>query len=298
MTGWTSLVGMVLLTSTGPVAARFVQVHPLPGASAFFTRSEGQLRAVVLLHGLKPRPFNEVNVTKAEFHSWQKPGSTLVKALAGDADVFAFAYSQNIAVDQVAHVPALHEALGCLRQLGYQELVLVGHSAGGVIARRLVEDYPDAGVTKVIQVCTPNGGSSLSQVTAAVRAKQEVFLQSLTKDARHREAQRRADIRIPPTVQFVCVVGTGGGVGDGIVNCHSQWSEDLQQQLIPAVPLLTTHFLAMRTRQGARKVAELVREPQPRWNADQVAAARQRMLKVRDDAPANRNFFHRMYKPG
>ena len=50
---------------------------------------------------------------------------------------------------------------------------LVGYSAGALIARYFVEDSPDYGVTKVIQVCAPNGGSGWGKLTAGVRQSQE-----------------------------------------------------------------------------------------------------------------------------
>jgi pimeloyl-ACP methyl ester carboxylesterase len=265
---------------------------------------------VLLLHGLRPRPFSNGNVLKAELHGWQRPGSTLVDVLAREADVYAFAYAQNVAVEQVAHTRALREAVRRLRGLGYRELVLVGHSAGGLVARHFVEDHPQAGVTKVIQVCAPNGGSSWGKATVGVRKNQEVFLQSLTRQGRERCLERRAGKPIPEAVEFVCVVGQmnvplslfasretagqrqeaglTGRVGlpnDGVVSCACQWPEDLQEQGIPAVPLTTAHFAAMRGKAGAEKIAELIRQRQPRWAEERVAAARKRLLGAKSGHP-------------
>src|SRR5438132_502338 len=117
-----------------------------------------------------------------------------------------------------------------VRQLGYQELILVGHSAGGLIVRQIVEDHADAGVTKVIQVSAPNGGSDLGKDI------QQPFISSLAKQERQACLLKRADKKIPASVEFVCVVsGTLGS--DLLVLCNCQWTIDLQQQGIPAFAL-------------------------------------------------------------
>ncbi len=67
-----------------------------------------------------------------------------------------------------------------------------------------------------------------------------------------------------------------------MVSCRSQWSEELQRQGVPAIPLATTHFLVMRTREGAEKIAELVRDRQVRWDAAKVSAAKQKILGSTD----------------
>src|SRR5207248_10428446 len=124
----------------------------------------------------------------------------LVKTLKNDADLSALAYGQNVAVDEIAASVELAENVGCVRQLGYKEIILVGHSAGGLIVRQLVEDNPKAGVTKVIQVSAPNGGSDLG------KGSSEPFIASLTKQARQACLLRRVDKKIPARVEFVCVV--------------------------------------------------------------------------------------------
>jgi pimeloyl-ACP methyl ester carboxylesterase len=260
-----------------PVETQFEQVAPVGKDGPRAGRALRHDRAVVLLHGLYVHPFSQTNVTRAQLHSWQKPGSLLVKRLAEEADVFAFAYAQTVPADEVAARSDLGEHVRRLRERGYREVVLLGHSAGGLVAREFVEDCPDAGVTKVIQVCTPNAGSGWALVQA-VRANQIEFLDSLTKAARQRAAQARAGKKVPPGVEFVCVVGTGTVVGDGLVACRCQWPEDLQQQGVPAVSLVTNHWLAVRGPRGVDLLARLVREPQPRWDGGHVAAARHRLL--------------------
>jgi pimeloyl-ACP methyl ester carboxylesterase len=268
----------LLLATPGAVDTQFVQVHPEPIDGLGWRRSVGQWRAVVLLHGLQPHPFDDSKVAQSALRDWQKPGSTLVTALTHHADVFAFAYGQNVALEEIAAEPALRIGIARLRKLGYQEVVLIGHSAGGLVARQFVEDHPTAGVTKVIQVCSPNGGSSWSKLAIGVRHSQEAFMRSLTKEGRQMCLKQRSGKRIPADVEFVCVVGMGAGFGDGVVSCQCQWTEDLQAQGIPAVPLGTTHFRAMRSPECAEKLAELVREPQRRWDAARVSGVRRQLL--------------------
>jgi hypothetical protein len=111
-----------------------------------------------------------------------------------------------------------------------------------------------------------------------VRQSQEIFLTSLTKESRQAMIHQRAEKAIPPEVQFVCVVGTIGTAGDGVVRSDLQWTPDLQRQGIPAVRLQTTHVTAMRSKTVALHLAALVVEPQPRWTMKQVVAAREAIL--------------------
>jgi pimeloyl-ACP methyl ester carboxylesterase len=256
-----------------PAQVQFVQVAPHNEPMAEWRRCRGERRAVVLIQGLMVHPFSKENVERATLRDWQKPGSPLVRHLAAEGDVYAFAYAQNVAVDDIAAHPALAGGLARLREMGYREVVVVGYSAGGVIARQVVEDYPEVGVTKVVQVCAPNAGSGWAKLSA-VRKNQKPFLLSLTKEERRRELRSRLDVTIPEAVQFVCVVGTGGLSGDGVVSCRSQWSPDLQAQGIPAVTVSTDHLSMVRTSGGAERIAELVRTPQPRWSQRKVAEAR------------------------
>jgi hypothetical protein len=296
-----ALLGAAALTAA-PVQTKWAQVSPIPRPAAALERSPDRDRAVVLVQGLRPHPFSSRNVARADWHSWQKPGSRLVRALAEDADVFAFAYAQNGAVDQVAQSDGLADHVRQLRRLGYQEIVLVGYSAGGLVARHFVEDHPDAGVTKVVQVCTPNGGSGWADTLQLVRKPQRAFLSSLSKEGRQRCLAERADRKVPASVEFVCLVGhrdvavtvsasvklgegeavslsaTASGQGDGMVSSGSQWTADLQEQGVPMFPLAVGHFRVMRSKAGVEAVAQLVREKQPRWGAAQVAEARRRLM--------------------
>jgi pimeloyl-ACP methyl ester carboxylesterase len=259
------------------VASSFEQVAPIR-ASGELARSPGQVRAVVLIHGFRIR-FSEDSVAHADLHYWQRPRSLVVHELARDADVFAFAYGQNYGLDLVAARCGLEGAVRRVKQLGYREIVLLGHSAGGLVAREVIEDHPDCGVTKVIQVCCPNGG------TPAAHAKgppiQQAFLDSLTVEGRTACLRRRGGVCIPARVQFVCVVGDGHEhehSSDGVVPCACQWTSDLQRQGIPAVLVHVSHWEIMRTPRGAEALSALIRQDQPRWDAEHVRQARRSIV--------------------
>jgi pimeloyl-ACP methyl ester carboxylesterase len=254
-----------------PVRTQFMQVHPNYKDDQVLQRSPRQWRAVVLIHGFHAHPFRNEAATRAALSSWQLPGSTLVETLGKQADVFAFAYSQNVAIDEIAGVPLLAESVRRLQLLGYSELVLIGHSAGGLVARQFVEDYPEAGITKVVQVCAPNHGAGMAELEPGARKNQRPFLRSLTKEGRTEALKIRAGKRIPVFLPFVCVVGDGAGRGDGVVSRESQWPPDLQAQGIPVHRWRTMHFTAMRGPSEAKRLAELVHNPQPRWTPAQVA---------------------------
>jgi pimeloyl-ACP methyl ester carboxylesterase len=267
----------MLVVAAAPRETLFVQVAPKPHELPDAERTPGRDRAVVLIHGLRLHPFDWEKVSQAVLHQWQRPNSLVVKQLSRESDVFAFAYAYNGALDDVSAVPLLGEGVRKLRLMGYRSVVLVGHSAGGIVARHFVEDNPDAGVTKVIQVCTPNGGSQWA-IWQMVQPREADFLASLTKPVRRLAAAGRADRAIPAHVEFVCVVANGLLFGDGMVGTACQWPEDLQQQGIPAYAIPTTHWQTVRTRAGAELIAELVRSPQPRWDASRVAAFRRAIL--------------------
>jgi pimeloyl-ACP methyl ester carboxylesterase len=265
----------LLFASTPEVETQFVQVASATARENWWQAPE-KTRAVVLIHGLLVHPFSKENVGRAHVHSWQKPDCLLVKRLAQEADVFAFSYAQTVSADEIAECRELANRVRKLRQDGYREIILIGHSAGGVIARQFVEDHPDCGVTKVIQVCAPNIGSGWAK-WQTVRANQLDFLESLTKPARRRSLTERADKEIPEHIEFACIVGTGTVVGDGLVSNRSQYPPDLQKQGIPAYPFNSTHWMVLRSQKGVELVARLVREVQPRWDAKQVEAVRRKL---------------------
>ncbi len=296
MTGTLALLCAAFLTAQAGPDTRFAQLAPAYREGVALRRSVAQPRAIILIHGLRLHPFSGRGAARAEWHTWQKPDSLLVRTLAVEGDVFGFAYSQNVPLETIAEARTLHEGVWRLRELGYRDIVLVGHSAGGLVARQFVEDYPQAGVTRVVQVCSPNGGSGWTWARMAVRKNQGPFLTALSKKDRQEALRERADKRIPPQVEFVCVVGLryvpllapgeprekgARGVlppGDGLVAAACQWTPDLQEQGIPAVPLTAGHSSVLHTREGAETIARLVRQRIGRWDEATVAAARARIL--------------------
>ena len=126
---------------------------------------------------------------------------------------------------------------------------------------------------------------------------QEDFLGSLARAHRQDQLEERRDKKIPADVEFVCLVGqmvlgfevegswelgrsqvklaaATDARGDGVVGCDGQWTEDLQAQGIPAVPLEIDHVLVLRRRVGVEKIADLVRTQQARLTAADVAEIR------------------------
>lgn len=270
-------VFLTCLLQQAPVEIRFQQVCP-DRTKGEMERSAQQSRAVLLIPGLKIHPVHGSLAAHAEFHNWQEPGSFLVQTLKKDADVFALTYAQTTDLDTISQSPALERAVEKLRFLGYKEIILVGHSAGAVVARLFVEDHPDGQVTRVVQVCPPNLGSSWAKAEVGSRKIQGLFYQSLTKTWRQNTCKLR-NKTIPPNVQFVCIMGTVGTLGDGLVSCQSQWPEDLQRQGIPVVRLPTTHLVVMHAKKTALVLAEQILSPHPRWQPIQVEAARESILR-------------------
>jgi len=268
---------------------RFAEVAPARPESATWVRTLGARRAVVLIHGLKVHTFRESAPYEAKFDTWQRPGSRLVNGLAPLGDVYAAAYSQNATLEEIAADPRWLRCIANLRATGYSEIILVGHSAGGIIARELVEDHPDCGCTKVVQVCAPNAGSSWAKLYPAVVEGEMLFTRSLTKGERQRVLESRADRHIPPDVEFVCIVGTVEIYGDGLVACSCQWPPDLQSQGVPAQLVASFHPLAVRSACGVVEIIQAVRDRSPRWTAAEVAQARKRLFqKSEQSSPSPR----------
>jgi pimeloyl-ACP methyl ester carboxylesterase len=275
MGAWLPVVCLWWATGAS-VDTGLIEVAP-PRNGLDWKRTPGHERAVVLIHGLHPHPFSKNNVVRAALHSWQRPDAGLVQQLSKDSDVYSFIYGQNASVDAMVERTGLLQYVQRLQHWGYRDIVLVGHSAGGLIARQLVEDHPDAGVTKVIQISTPNRGSSWANLQT-VRSCQQIFLESLTKPVRQQVAAARAGKTIPPQVEFACIVGTGGIGGDGMVLTASQWPAELQRQNVPVYPVNATHWFTVRTQRAAELISTLVREPQPRWAPSRVQAYRRHLI--------------------
>ena len=274
----------VCLLGAPPVAieTRLEQLAPPPATmienDTKPRRRPDMHRAVVLLHGLRPQPVSAAAASRAEPSYWEKPQAPIVKALTPDADVYAFHYAQIASVEDIAHLPALADATRSLRAAGYQEVILVGYSAGGLIARFFVEDTPNTGVTKVIQVCAPNTGSDWTVLKHGVREVQVPFVRSLTKEERLAASKARAGKSIPAQIEFACIVAAANPFSDGIVRRDAQWPIELQSQGIPAEVIYIQHVGAMYSNRLAARIAELVKTPQPRWSSERILAARPKVL--------------------
>lgn len=268
-----TLLGLLVLSV--PPQTRCEQAAPLP-RDGVWARSPKQPRAVLLIHGYRLH-FKEQTVPVPELRGWQRAESALVIELARHADVFAFAYGQDADLDAVVAQSSLRRDIARIRALGYQEIVLIGFSAGGLIARQFVEDYPDDGVTRVIQLATPNGGTTIASLYGP--SNQRAFLNCLTETGRRQCLKSRSAKRIPEHVQFVCVVSRyKQQESDGVVNCTAQWTADLQAQGVPATTLNVQHREAPYSAAGVKLLGELVQRAQPRWQKGRVDQARQEVL--------------------
>ena len=235
-------------------------------------------RAVVLLAGLFIHPVRPAKASQPWLRDWQEPKSDLVKALAPDSDVFSFAYAQTAALDEVAKSAGMRDAIAGLRKAGYKEIVLVGHSAGGVIARQFVENYPAAGVTKVVAVAAPFAGVELATVKVGYPKVQAPFVQSLGPPARAEVAKANKNA-LGKDVSFACVVCKLWLVEtDGLVATRSQWPDDLQRSGVPIVHSSAHHFVVMQNTAAIKAIAELAREKLVRWSPEETERARKALF--------------------
>lgn len=255
---------------------RVTLMQPFPGPHSVkeMKRSRGRDRAVVLLHGLDLRD-DGAAAASPRFVDWQGSTSVLVKNLARHADIFSIAYAQTAAVEEIATFHELRESIDKVKKLGYRDIVLLGHSAGGLVARHFVEENPNAGVTRVIQVATPNGGAKLACLAVnllQVPKDQAKFVESLSPGHRESVLKSRQDKSIPASIDFVTVVACSSSKknGDGAVNRECQWTPDLQDQGIPCVNVDGTHMNLIYCEECNDVFCKLVTEPQPRWSASKV----------------------------
>lgn len=230
-------------------------------------------KAILLVPGLKLHPIHPALSTEPEVHNWQKPDSALVQELKSDFDVYAIGYAQTLPLDAVSLAPGLHAKVAELRGAGYREIVLVGHSAGGVISKQFVEQFPKAGVTKVIQIAAPNSGSSLANIGIGLPKPQIPFIKSMTPETRSRVLARSKPL--PEGLQFASVVAKAGRLqGDTVVSFTSQWPDELQQQGVPAVLVLANHYTVMNDPDSVKLIGELARERIVRWTDAEVKQGR------------------------
>lgn len=254
------------------------QVAPdAKGKTGVPAKKQGKDRAVLLIPGLKIHPFRPLLVTKPELHRFQEPTSDLVRTLAKDFDVFAFGYAQTMPVEVIAQSPGLYAAVSHLRKAGYREVVLIGHSAGGVIGRLFIESHPDAGVTKLITVASPHRGSELADIIRAGYPKvQAPFVRSLTTEARCAAVVSKPN----ESIEIACVVCKLRRLEtDGLVKIASAWPEEFQKGGVPAVLLPVSHWDAMYGETNAQVIAELAREKLTRWSAEEVEQAKKILFR-------------------
>jgi pimeloyl-ACP methyl ester carboxylesterase len=236
-------------------------------------------RAVILIHGLVPRPVQVRKAAIPEPHSWQKRDSVMVKQLAPDFDVYGFSYAQTLPVDFVCHSCGLLNAVKRVKAAGYKEVVLVGHSAGGVVAYQFAEQFPDAGMTRVVVVAAPLHGTGLAKIpTVGLASTQVPFIRSLSPACRKEQCEK-CGRAIPESLEVCCVVCKLPRLAsDTIVPAESQWPDLAQRQGIPAVLLEVNHFDGVRSARGAEKVAELAKGKLTRWTPDEVEQARKALF--------------------
>lgn len=242
-------------------------------------------RAAFLVHGLMLHPIRQEKSFKTELHDWQLPKSGLVQALAADFDVYSFSYAQTTAVDAVASTPGMRNHIRKLRRAGYKEIVLIGHSAGGIIIRQFAERYPDSGVTKVIEVAAPNGGSDLAMISVGLPKPQVSFIKSLAPPVRTAISQDGP--KLSDKLEICCVVCKLGGLpSDTMVKLDSQWPADLQEQGVPAALVVINHFDAMKGPHAVRTIGTLAKEKLVRWTPAQVEQGRRVLFGPDPDAAA------------
>jgi pimeloyl-ACP methyl ester carboxylesterase len=272
------LVALPAQPAPAELPTKLWQVAPDGGSNPWLppaTPAEGgKARAVVLIPGLSVHPFVPTKAMVADLRKWAGPKSELVKALAADADVFAFGYAQTMSVDDVARAPGLLRSITQLRKAGYKEIVLIGHSAGGVIARQFAEHNPTAGVTKIIAVSAPFAGAEAATFKVGYPKVQKAFVQSLTPDARV-AAVRANQAQLDKDVEFACVVcKLKHADTDGLVFVRSQWPDDLQKRGVPVELVPVSHVEVMHNAAAGRTIAKLARETIVRWSPEEAEVVR------------------------
>lgn len=280
MTAAVAVLGLLSLEPCVELPTLVWGIAPEVKADDLPTLKRKKDRAVVLIHGLLARPLHPAKAEKPDPHTWQKADAPLVKALAEDADVFGVSYAQTVPMDLIPLSKGLRDGIAALKAAGYTEIVLTGHSAGGVIARRFVECHPDCGVTKVVAVAAPFRGSVWANLTPGfVLPKPQVpFIGSMLPGVR-KEWRDKCGCDLPKDVQFCCVVCKLPRLaGDTVVAAGSQWPEELQKQGVSAVVVRSNHFDAMTGEKPIAAIAEVVKGKVKRWDEEQVATARKALL--------------------
>jgi hypothetical protein len=253
------------------------------GDIAAFQPKVTQRAAALLIPGLYPHPIRPEKALEPEMHEWCESPSPLVTNLAGSMDVFAFGYAQTTPLDAVCLSFGLRVSIEKLKAAGYEQIVLIGHSAGGIIARQYIERFPAAGVSKIVQISSPNTGSELADIKFGLPRTQIPFIKSIGTVAR-KDVVYAA---LPKDFQFACVVCKVPRLSnDFMVNLDSQWSEDLRKQGVPAVLVGVNHIDAPKSPTSAPVIADLVRGKLTRWTPEQTRTAEGIIFGKNADAAA------------
>lgn len=242
-------------------------------------------KAVLCIPGLYPHPLRPEKATLPEMHPWFEPKAPLLAALAGEFDVYAFGYAQTVPIDLVADCNGLRNAVERLRKAGYAEIVLVGHSAGGLVAHHFAERNPKSGVTKVIPVSAPYTGSDLADITLPLPRTQVSYIKSLAPQPR--KDAIAAIKAFPKDIEICCVLCKVSRLpNDIMVGLDSQWPEEVRKQGIPATLVAVNHFEAIKAPQGVTMVADLAKAKLVRWEQADITKAKEIIFSKQADAAA------------
>ncbi|MDH3716377.1 MAG: alpha/beta fold hydrolase, partial [Gammaproteobacteria bacterium] len=122
-------------------------------------------------------------------------------------------------------------------------LILIGHSAGGLVARLYMVQYPGANVAALITIATPHLGTPLAHIGELVERSPLAWLAPLI-GARELSGSlalyRDLAVEQPgnflytlnrrphPPARYISVVRTGSGPGPGGDPLVPEWSQDLR----------------------------------------------------------------------
>jgi hypothetical protein len=270
---------LVVLSAPAELPTELRQVAPERKATET-AKPRSKDRAVLLIPGLKIHPFRPGNAMRPEIRDYQQPSSELVRTLGKDSDVFAFGYAQTMSLDEVARSPGLLAAVAEMKKAGYTEIVLVGHSAGGVIARVFAEAHPDSGITKVITVAAPHAGSEIAKMKVGYPKVQAPFVESLSPEARTRAGFGK----IHDKLQMACIVCKLKPIdADGLVGIRSQWPEECRKAGVPAMLVKVDHWHAMLNPASIAVIADLTTQKLVRWTAEEADKAQKALFREKDE---------------
>jgi pimeloyl-ACP methyl ester carboxylesterase len=265
---------VLMLTPITDLPTVFWGISPEVKSSDIPALKKKNDKAVVFIHGLLPHVFHPERATQPEVHDWQVSSGLLAKQLADDYDIFGFSYAQSQSVDSITLCRGLRTGINAIEAAQYKEIVLIGHSAGAIIARQFAEFFPEDGITKIICISGPHLGSGWAKLPTFTLPKTQVaFINSLLPDVRTALHKERA-IKLPKDLEACCVLSKWNRTDhDTIVNLRSQWPTDLQDQGIPAVLASCNHFDVMTNEAAVKSITELVRGKIVRWKPEQTELA-------------------------